>query len=84
MMSHQNKKGGGGHQSAIVPKKVPTYKGFPIQWQKDINVAVISALSSIKLSQFFEILIFSQDILLGKHSFCPWNQPHCSFPKELW
>ena len=32
------------------------------QGQEDINVVVISALLSIKLSQLFEILIFSQDI----------------------
>ena len=37
------------------------------QWQKDINVAVIIAPSSTKQFQFFEILIFSQDIWRNFH-----------------
>ena len=34
---------------------------------KDINVVIISVLSSTNRSQFFEILIFSQDIWGNVH-----------------
>ena len=40
--------------------------------KEDVNVVVISAVIYKTVSQFFEILIFSQKkVYLGKHLLCP-------------
>ena len=55
-------------------------KGIRVfQWQEDTNVIVIIALSSF-MSQFFEILIFRQDIW----EMFIMSMKSTSFLKELW
>ena len=50
---------------SLASKKVYT---TAFQWQEDINVIVISILSSTKACHsFFEILVFSQDIWGNVH-----------------
>ena len=50
-------------------------QGRVFQWQEDINVVVISAISSTK--PCLSIWDFNfQPRNIAKRSSCPWNQPH--------